>query len=249
MAASDTDVLDTPEAGTAALRGGTLRAGGYGLGLALSLVSAPILIHHLGIRDFGRYTTVIALVSLIGVGTEAGLNAIALREYAVRPGEERTHVMRHLLGIRLTVTSAGMLGAVAFAAIAGYDNAMVLGTLAAGAGLVLGSLQALLAVPLQAQLRFGWATLLELARQTVTVILVVALAIAGAKLLPFFFIPIVAGMVTVTATVVLVRSTMPLRSEPAARPPSPHTAWSLIKRASVPAVVARPPPLSISSVT
>src|SRR5205085_1017154 len=84
----------------------------------LSLVSAPILIHHLGVEGFGRYTTVIALVALIGVGTEAGLNAIALREYSVQEAGVRTQVMRHLLGIRLAVTGLGMLGAVAFAAAA-----------------------------------------------------------------------------------------------------------------------------------
>src|SRR3954469_8623629 len=200
LAAHDTDVLDTPEAGTTALRGGALRAGGYALGLGLSLLSAPVLIHHLGVEGFGRYTTVIALVSLIGVGTEAGLNAIALREYAVKPGSERGTVMRDLLGIRLTITGIGMAAAVGFAALAGYDHVMVLGTVAAGFGLVLGSAQALLAVPLQAQLRFGWATLLELSRQVVTVTLIIALAVAGASLLPFFFVPIAAGVVTVTAT-------------------------------------------------
>src|SRR3954453_14386656 len=96
LAAHDTDVLETPEAGTTALRGGALRAGGYAGGVGLSLGSAPILIHHLGVEGFGRYTTVIALVALIGVGTEAGLNAIALREFALRPGAERRVVLRHL---------------------------------------------------------------------------------------------------------------------------------------------------------
>jgi O-antigen/teichoic acid export membrane protein len=228
----DTDVLDSPEAGTAALRGGALRAGGYAAGIALSLLSAPVLIHHLGIERFGRYTTVMALVALVGVGTEAGLNAIALREYSVKDAGARALVMRHLLGIRVVVTSAGMLGAVAFAAIAGYDDTMVLGTLAAGAGLVLGSVQALLAIPLQAQLRFGWATLLELARQVVTVALIVALAVAGAALLPFFFVPIVAGVVTVSATVVLVRGSFPMRPSLSAR------AWGSLLRDTLPFAAA-----------
>ncbi len=228
----DTDVLDTPEAGTTALRGGALRAGGYAVGIGLSLVSAPILIHHLGVEGFGRYTTVIALVALIGVGTEAGLNAIALREYSVQEGGERKRVMRDLLGIRLVVTGAGMLGAVAFAAAAGYDNTMVVGTLVAGTGLMLGSVQALLAIPLQAQLRFGWATLLELARQVVSVVAIVALAVAGAALLPFFFVPIAAGIVTVTATVWLVRGSFPLRPSLSPR------AWGPLLRDTLPFAAA-----------
>jgi O-antigen/teichoic acid export membrane protein len=207
----DRDALDAPEAGTAALRGGALRSGGYALGVALSLASAPVLIHHLGVEGFGRYATVTALVALVAVGSEAGLNAIALRELSRRGGAERAPVMRDLLGVRLVVTSAGMAGAVAFAALAGYDETMVLGTLVAGAGLVLASAQALLAVPLQAQLRFGWATLIELARQVVTVALIIALALAGASLGPFFAIPLAAAIVTLAATIVLVRGTIPLR--------------------------------------
>ncbi|MDX6657771.1 MAG: hypothetical protein QOH62_2564, partial [Solirubrobacteraceae bacterium] len=51
------DLLDTPAAGPAALRGSALRTAGYVLALVLSLAAAPLLIRHLGQVRFGRYIT------------------------------------------------------------------------------------------------------------------------------------------------------------------------------------------------
>lgn len=233
MAATrDTDVLDAPGAKPAALRGGAMRAGGYALGMALSIVSAPILLHHLGVRGFGRYTTVTALIGLVGTGTEAGLASIALREYATQEGQRRTLIMRHLLGIRLAITAAGVLIAMLFGLAAGYDHVRELGILAAGTGLILSMTQTLLAVPLQAGLRFGRATALDLLRQTTAVLGIVALALAGATLGPFFLVPILAGVVTLGATVAIVRTSMPLR------PTVTPRAWGQLLRDTVPFAVA-----------
>lgn len=205
-------VLDAPGSGALALRGGTLRAAGYGAGVLLSLVSAPILLHHLGVEGFGRYTTVTVLVSLVGTGTEAGLAAIALREYATKPdGESRRLAMRHLLGIRLALTAVGVLLAMLFAWVAGYDDVRVLGVLVAGAGLILAMVQSLVAVPLQARLRLGQVTALVLLRQALACAGIVALALAGASLGPFFAVPALASAVALLATLAVVRSGMPLR--------------------------------------
>src|SRR3954468_6569283 len=113
------DVLDSPEAGVKALRGSVVRGAGYGIGLLLGLVSAPLLIRHLGIVDFGRYITVAAVVGLVSGVSEGGLNAMALREYARNDGEARTVVMRDMLGMRIVLTAVGAAAAVAFSAIAG----------------------------------------------------------------------------------------------------------------------------------
>src|SRR3954449_3757272 len=94
------EVLDSSEAGVKALRGSVVRAGGYGVGLLLGLISAPLLIRHLGIVDFGRYVTVSSVVGLVAGGTEAGLNALAVREYARTSGKERRALMRDMLGMR-----------------------------------------------------------------------------------------------------------------------------------------------------
>jgi O-antigen/teichoic acid export membrane protein len=204
------DVLDSTDAGPAALRGSALRSGAYVLGIVLSLGSAPLLIHHLGVAQFGRYVTVVSLMNLVAGVTEGGLNAIALREYATTEGRARSAAMRALLGLRLTLSVGGVAVGVAFALAAGYDSPLVIGAVGAGVGVVLQAVQTLLTVPLQAQLRFGWTALLDLVRQAVAVALIVVAVLAGAGLVPFLWITVPAGVVALGLTVWLVRGDVPL---------------------------------------
>ena len=204
------DLLDTPEAGPAAIRGGGLRIVSYGFGVLLSVASAAALFRHLGVDDAGRYVTVLALVTVAGGITDAGLAAIGMREVSVRDPAARAGFVRNLLGMRIALTLVGIAGATAFAAIAGYTSAMLVGTVLAGIGYVLQGMQSVLAVPLMAELRLGWVALLDLLKQVVTVVLIFALVIAGASLLPFLAIPIPAGIVIVLATAILVRREVPL---------------------------------------
>jgi O-antigen/teichoic acid export membrane protein len=204
------DLLDSPAAGPQAARGGAMRAGGYVLGTLLALISSPLMIRHLGVEDFGRYVTVLSLVTIVAGFTEAGLNTIALREYAARDGADRRAVMRDLLGIRIVLTLVGIAAGVAFALAAGYDSVLVLGTVAAGFALLLQALQSLLGVSLQGELRFGWVTITELLRQALFVALVVVFVLAGAELGVFFLAQIPAFAVTLVITAWLVRRIMPL---------------------------------------
>ena len=226
------DILDTPHAGPAALRGSVLRGGGYVLGILLTLASAPLLIRHLGVDDFGRYVTVLSLVTLVTGLTEAGLTAIALREWATQHGEKRDRLMRNLVGIRLGLTTLAAAVGVGFAALAGYGGTLVAGTALVAAGFLLQAIANLLMVALQGELRFGWVTAVELARQVMTVVGIVVLVIAGAALLPFFAVTVAAGVIALGMTVWLVRGRMPLlpRWDPA-------EAWPLI-RDSVPYAAA-----------
>jgi len=83
-------------------------------------------------------------------------------------------------------------------------STLVLGTALAGVGLVLQLLQSTLSMILQAQLRFGWVSAGELLRQVVNVGLLVALALAGARLLPLLAVAIPASAVSLAFTVPLV---------------------------------------------
>jgi O-antigen/teichoic acid export membrane protein len=204
-------VLDTQRAGPAALRGGALRSGAYVLGILLSLISAPLLIRHLGQVEYGRYITVIALVTIVGGLSEGGVNAVALRAYASHSGSERTRLMANVLGLRMALSIAGVLAAVAFAALAGYGRDLVLGTLLVSVGMVFQVTQDLLDVSLQATLQFGRVTLVEFLRQLIGVVLVITLVIAGAHLLGFFFVSIPAGLIALLVSVRLVRGLFPLR--------------------------------------
>jgi O-antigen/teichoic acid export membrane protein len=203
-AAVEADLLDTEAAGPAALRGSVLRTGAYVLGILLSLISAPLLIRHLGVSDFGRYVTVVSLVGIVSGFTEGGLNSIVLREFATLSSERRHEMMRSAIGIRIVLTVLGVALAVGFAAVAGYGSTLVLGTVLAGVGLVIQLLQSVLSVTLQAQLRFGWAAAAELVRQAVNVALLVSLVLAGAGLLPLLAVAIPASAVSLAFTVPLV---------------------------------------------
>src|SRR5215210_6869602 len=90
------DVLDTGEAGGKAIRGGALFTASYVFGLLLSLVSAPFMIRHLGVVDYGYYVAASAIVFIIGGFTEAGLTNLGIREYSQLSLKEREPFLRDL---------------------------------------------------------------------------------------------------------------------------------------------------------
>ncbi len=206
----DTDLLDTDRAGAAAIRGGAMRVGGYGLAILLSVGSSALLFRHLGVVDSGHYVTILALVTLAGGITDAGLSAIGVRELATRDSAGRRSLMRSLGGLRLALTFLGVAIAVLFAVLVGYEHTLVLGTLIAGVGLSLQVLQDTYAITLTAQLRLSWVAGADLVRQAVMVAVILLLVLAGASLLPFYAATIPAGIVAVGLTAWLVRGAIPL---------------------------------------
>jgi O-antigen/teichoic acid export membrane protein len=225
------DLLDTPAAGPAAIRGSALRVAGYVLGVLLSLVSVPLLIRHLG-GGYWRYVTVISLVTIVQGVTDVGLGQIGVREYSTRAGSEQMRLMRNLLGVRFVMTAIGVGLGTAFAALAGYGHTVVLGTLLAGIGMVLTVVQGTFAVPLASRLRLGWVTALELLRQVLSVSAIVALVLVGAQLLAFLAVAVPVSLVVLVATVLLVRGAMPLR------PSFQRDEWAVLMRAVLPFAAA-----------
>jgi O-antigen/teichoic acid export membrane protein len=232
LAELESDLLDTPQAGPAAIRGSALRTAGYVVGVALSIVSVPLLIRHLGVVEYGRYVTVVSLVTIVQGITDVGLGQIGVREYSTRASAQRAQLMRNLLGVRFVLTAVGVLLATAFSGIAGYPDAVVWGTLLAGGAMVLTVLQGTFAVPLASQLRLGWVTALELLRQVLSVAGIVVLILAGAKLIGFFAVMVPVALVVLVATIVVVRGTMPLR------PSFDRGEWLLLMRAVLPFAAA-----------
>jgi O-antigen/teichoic acid export membrane protein len=232
-APGEPDLLDTREAGGVAMRGSVLRTASYVLGILLSLISAHVLITHLGFSQFGRYTLVVALVTIVGGFTEGGLNSVVIREFSVLSGERRREMMASAIGMRLVVTLVGVAFAVVFAAVAGYGSTLVAGTAIAGVGLVIQLLQSTLSTTLQAQLRFGWVSVFELARQVVNVGLIVVLAVSGAGVLPLVSVAVPASLVSLLVTIPLVLRYTSLR-------PSFHMGhWWRLLRETIPwAVIA-----------
>jgi O-antigen/teichoic acid export membrane protein len=199
------DPLSGPNAGGQAVRGGILRALGYVVGRLLALISAPLLLRHLGVADFGGYAAVTSLITIAALFSDAGLTIIGIREYAVRDEEGRERLMGAMLSLRLGFALCGALAATVFAVVAGYSNALVLGTALAGVGLVLFFVQQAFTVPLFAQMRLGFVTALELLRQALTAVFTVALVIVGASVTAFLAVSIPVGLIVAAVTLVSIR--------------------------------------------
>jgi O-antigen/teichoic acid export membrane protein len=226
------DLLDTADAGPTAIRGSMLRVLGYLAGVLLSLVSVPLLIRHLGFSDYGRYVTVISLVTIVQGVTDVGLGQIGVREYATRGVGERVRLMRNLTAVRFTLTTLGIGLAAAFAIAVGYGHTVLVGTVLAGTGMVLTIIQGTFAVPLAAELRLGWVTALDLLRQVLSVAGIVILVLAGAKLLAFLAVSIPVAAIVLVLTVALVYRSMPMR------PSFELSEWLLLLRAVLPFAAA-----------
>ena len=182
--------------------------------------------------DFGRYSVVVSLLAIVGTVTDAGLGALGMRELSVQAGDERLALMRHLLGIRVVLTLAGIGCAVAFAWAAGYGGDLVAGTAIAGVGLLTYVTQAMFALPLTVELRLGKLTMAEVIRQVVYLLVIVALVLAGASVVPLLGATIPAGLVGLALTMWLVRGRVPWR--PAFEP----RVWRSILRDTLPIAAA-----------
>jgi O-antigen/teichoic acid export membrane protein len=199
------DVLSGPDIADRVVRGGALRAIGFAVVNLLGVVSSVVLLRHLGVADYGRYGTVIALVAIASGLADAGLNMTGSRELALLPrGPKRRELLGDLLGARLLLLAAAAVAAIAFAVVAGYDSAMIAGTALAGAGAALIGAQSTLTLPLTVELRNGLVTLNEILRQVILVAGVVAFAAAGAALTSFFAVQVMVGVGALLAVPFLV---------------------------------------------
>ncbi len=207
------DVLDTSGAGGLIIRGGVMRFGGYAAAVGLSVLSTGLLTRYLEPAGFSRYTTILSLVGVVAVITDAGMSNLGTREFAVREGSDRDALMRDLLGLRVSLTLIGVMLAFAFALAAGYDGTLLLGTLAASIATVALVFQHTLSIPLSASLRLGTLSALELARQLITVGAIVALVLAGTGLLPLLTVTLVANLLLVPLTALFVRGQISMRLE------------------------------------
>jgi O-antigen/teichoic acid export membrane protein len=204
------NVLDSPTAGGRVIRGGVLRLGTYAAGVTIGIASAALMTRHLGVVDFGKYVIVTSLIAIVAGLTEAGIPNVAAREFATRNRENRDRLFANVLGIRVAIAVVGVAAATLFALVADYDRAMVLGTVLAGIGLLLATVQQTYAIPIGVSLRFGWLSTFDLLRQASFVAIVVILVLAGAGLLSFFAASIPAAVLVLLLVVPVVRGSAPL---------------------------------------
>jgi O-antigen/teichoic acid export membrane protein len=204
-------VLDTEAAGGLIIRGGVLRLASYVTIVVLSLVPAVLLTRYLGAVTFGKYTTVISLVTIVALVTDTGMFNLGIREYAVLEGDERDAVMRSLLGLRVVLTLGGVLLATLFAISTGYSAALLAGTVVASLSTVALVMQHTLSIPLASELRIGVISVLEAVRQALMVLGLVALVALGAGVFPLLAVMLVVYMLLIPLTGVFVRKRISLR--------------------------------------
>jgi O-antigen/teichoic acid export membrane protein len=209
-AAPGKDLLDSDRAGPTAVRGGAVRALAFVATVLISVGSSALLFRHLGVARSGDYAKVISLVTLWGGFTDAGLSAIGVRELTTRGPGQRAELMRSLGGLRLVLAFIGVLGAVAFAALADYGPMLVFGAAIVGVGMLLMVMQDTYAINLTAQLRIAWVAAADALRVTVLAIGIVALVLAGSGLLPFYVATIPGAVAAAALTAWLVRRDVPL---------------------------------------
>ena len=189
------DILTAPEAGGRVIRGSVWRLGASVAGIALGLVTAALLLHHLGVSESGRYVTVLSLVAIMSAVADLGVGITASRELALRSTSERRALVANVVGVRIVILPPTLALVVLFAFVAGYPGRMVLGTALAGTGAALISVAHAFLSRLTVELRNAGLALLDFAKQVVTVVCVAALVAVGARLTPFFAVLIVTGIV------------------------------------------------------
>jgi O-antigen/teichoic acid export membrane protein len=193
------------EAGGRIIRGGAARGLAYLTGTGLTALAFALLLRHLGVADFGRFSTVIALATIAVGLADIGLQTLSQRLYVSADDAGRAGLIGNVLGIRLVATPVTVAAAVVFAALAGYSAAMVTGTVVVGLGFALVAASTTLWLPLQISLRLKTVAFLEFGRQCTTAIAIVVLVVAGAGLVPFFFGYLAAGAAMLVPTALVAR--------------------------------------------
>lgn len=205
------DPLAAGDAGTKVIRGGGLRATAHVVGILAGLVSAPLVVRHLGLEDFGRLAVVTSVITVAVALTEGGLANVAVRRYATGTDSERRLLIRDLLGLRIVLALIAALGAVSFGLASGKKSVVVLGLALGGVGILFNALWGTLQTALVARLRLGSVALIDLVRAVLTTALLVALVIAGASLGAFFVVAPAVALSVLVLTAVLTRRDVDLR--------------------------------------
>ena len=150
--------------------GGAQRAAAFVVANLVTVVGAVVLLRYLGVEDFGRYGTVLALIGVVQGISDAGLTATGTRELALcRTDAERRDVLAHIVGLRVVLTAAGVARRSPSRRSPDTTATSFSARFLAGIGVFLTSVQTAMLLPLGVELRNGVLALVEMARQLVLV--------------------------------------------------------------------------------
>jgi O-antigen/teichoic acid export membrane protein len=209
----DGDPYAAGQAGGRVIRGSGLRLAGALAGVLAGAVSAPLVVRHLGVVDYGRYLTVTSVIFVITALSEGGLANVAVRQFSTSQRGAQRLLIANLTGLRIALGLLGAVIAVGFGLIAGYERILVVGLALGAGGYVLSAVQGSYSVVLTGKLRLSALALLDVFRSLGTTILLVALVIAGSGLTGFYLVSVVVQSAALALTAMFVRNDVPLRPE------------------------------------
>ena len=159
------------------LRGGVAKLFGQGAGFVLSILSASVLARLLDPKDFGLVAMVTVVTGIYGMFTTAGLSSATVQHATVTEQQLSTLFwVNMLVGALLALISL----ATAPVLVAFYHEPRLLWvTVTLAAGFLINAAGVQHTALLQRQMRFGTLTAIGIATQLVTLLVGVALALAG----------------------------------------------------------------------
>ncbi len=187
-----------------------MRVAGSLAGVLAGAISAPLVVRHLNVTDYGHYLTVASVIFVVSALLDGGLGNVAVRMFSVADNERRRALIANLTGLRIALGAVGAAGAIGFGLLVGYEHRVVTGLVLGATGYVLGGIQASYTVALSGRLRLSALAGIDVLRSTVTTLLLVSLVVADSGLIGFYAVTVVVQTVTLLATAVLVRSEVPL---------------------------------------
>src|SRR5665213_3955699 len=173
------DVLDASTAGNLAARGGAVRIASFLAGSLSAVGAAALLYRHLGATGVGQYGLILALIGIVGGFSDLGLTVVGVRSAATLPADERTAMLRDLLGLRVALSDAGIT-VIALICLPIYPSVIAAGVAIGGIALVVQVWLDNYIVSLIVSLRMGWVAAIQFGNNFAAAIVTVVLVIAGA---------------------------------------------------------------------
>ena len=138
------------------------QAAGKAAVLAIGAASIAITTRYLGAAGYGRFALALALVQMLGVLADAGLNAVVVREISREPGRTAA-LVGNALAVRLVLGLGVVAVAALLALVAPYAPDVRRAVLIAGIPFLLGLATASIAAVFQARLQMGRAAVADVA--------------------------------------------------------------------------------------
>ena len=145
------------------LRNMTMQSGSQGIGIVLGLVTTGVLVRHLGTESFGGFTYLFSFIYIFLALSDLGTTMTLVREIAQTPART-VEMVQNVLGLRLVLAIASVLVGWLVIALVPLPAAY---KLSVRVFLLILPIQAFAtpAVILQAQLRVGQGSLVEMANR------------------------------------------------------------------------------------